>query len=52
LQKADSSTFQQTAKRPARTGFVLDKAKKVLGYTPRTFQEGIVLMARQVADLV
>lgn len=52
LQKADSSTFQQTAKRPARTGFVLDKAKKVLGYAPRTFQEGITLMAQQVADLV
>ena len=52
LQKADSSTFQQTAKRPARTGFVLDKAKKVLGYAPRTFQEGIALMAKQVADLV
>jgi len=52
LQKADSSTFQQTAKRPARTGFVLDKAKKVLGYAPRTFQEGIALMAQQVADLV
>jgi len=52
LQKADSSTFQQTAKRPARTGFVLDKAKKVLGYTPRTFQEGIALMAQQVADLI
>jgi len=52
LQKADSSTFQQTAKRPARTGFVLDKAKKVLGYAPRTFQEGIALMAKQVANLV
>lgn len=52
LQKADSSTFQQTAKRPARTGFVLDKAKKVLGYAPRTFQEGIAIMAQQVADLV
>jgi dTDP-4-dehydrorhamnose reductase len=52
LQKADSSTFQQTAKRPARTGFVLDKAKKVLGYAPRTFQEGIAIMAHQVADLV
>jgi dTDP-4-dehydrorhamnose reductase len=52
LQKADSSTFQQTAKRPARTGFVLDKAIKILGYAPRTFQEGIALMAQQVADLV
>jgi dTDP-4-dehydrorhamnose reductase len=51
LQKADSSNFTQTAKRPARTGFILDKAKKVLGYSPRTFQEGIAIMAQQVADL-
>ena len=51
LQKADSSTFTQTAKRPARTGFILDKAKKVLGYSPRTFQEGIAIMAQQVTDL-
>jgi dTDP-4-dehydrorhamnose reductase len=51
LKKADSSTFTQTAKRPARTGFILDKAKKVLGYSPRTFQEGIAIMAQQVADL-
>jgi len=52
LQKADSSTFTQTAKRPARTGFILDKAKKVLGYSPKTFQEGIAIMAQQVADLI
>ncbi len=52
LQKADSSTFSQTAKRPAKTGFILDKAKKVLGYSPKTFQEGIAIMAQQVADLI
>jgi dTDP-4-dehydrorhamnose reductase len=52
LQKADSSTFTQIAKRPARTGFILDKAKKVLGYSPKTFQEGIAIMAQQVADLI
>ena len=52
LQKAESSTFSQTAKRPAKTGFILDKAKKVLGYSPKTFQEGIAIMAQQVADLI
>jgi dTDP-4-dehydrorhamnose reductase len=52
LQKADSSTFTQIAKRPARTGFILDKAKKVLGYSPKTFQEGIAIRAQQVADLI
>ncbi len=51
IEKADSSTFQQAAKRPPRTGFILDKAKKLLGYQPRSFDEGIAIVAKQVADL-
>lgn len=49
IQQADSSTFSQPAKRPPRTGFVLDKAKRELGYRPRTFDEGIALMSQQIA---
>lgn len=52
IEKADSSTFQQAAKRPPRTGFILDKAKKLLGYQPRSFDEGIALVAKQVEDLL
>jgi len=48
IKKADSSTFSQLAKRPARTGFVLDKAREVLGYSPSSFNEGIAFMAKQV----
>jgi dTDP-4-dehydrorhamnose reductase len=48
IQQADSSTFSQPAKRPPRTGFILDKAKRELGYQPRSFDEGIALMAKQV----
>lgn len=48
IQQADSSTFSQPAKRPPRTGFILTKAKSVLGYKPRTFSEGIALMATQI----
>ena len=48
IQQADSSTFSQPAKRPPRTGFILDKARRELGYQPRTFDEGIVLMAKQI----
>ena len=48
IKAADSSTFQQTAKRPARTGFILDKAKRVLGYKPHSFREGIALVAKQM----
>jgi dTDP-4-dehydrorhamnose reductase len=51
IQKADSSTFQQAAKRPMRTGFILDKAHRELGYQPRSFDQGIALMAKQVDNL-
>jgi dTDP-4-dehydrorhamnose reductase len=48
IKPADSSTFTQPAKRPPRTGFILDKAKRVLGYQPRSFNEGIALLAKQI----
>lgn len=48
IKPADSSTFTQPAKRPPRTGFILDKAKRVLGYQPRSFIEGIALLAKQI----
>ena len=48
IKPADSSTFSQPAKRPPRTGFILDKAKRVLGYQPRSFNEGIALLAKQI----
>ena len=51
ITKADSSTFSQTAKRPAKTGFILDKAKTKLGYQPHTFEEGIKILDAQVKAL-
>ncbi len=47
--RADSTTFIQPAKRPPRTGFIIDKAKNELGYRPHSFTEGIAIVARQVA---
>ena len=49
MTRADSSTFTQPAKRPAKTGFVIEKARQQLGYEPRSFTEGIALVAKQVA---
>jgi dTDP-4-dehydrorhamnose reductase len=37
----NADTFTQPAKRPPRTGFILDKAISVLGYNPVSFEEGI-----------
>ncbi|GAA4316557.1 SDR family oxidoreductase [Compostibacter hankyongensis] len=44
IEKADGSTFTQPARRPARTGFVLDKSRQQLGYQPHTFKEGLTVM--------
>jgi dTDP-4-dehydrorhamnose reductase len=43
LQKVDASTFTQPGRRPARTGFIIDKAIRDLGYAPVSFEEGIRL---------
>ena len=48
MQRADASCFQQTAKRPPKTGLIIDKAKEVLGYKPHSFEEGIGIVARQI----
>jgi dTDP-4-dehydrorhamnose reductase len=49
ISKADSSTFSQPAKRPPRTGFVLDKSMQLLDYQPVSFEDGIELLAKQLA---
>jgi dTDP-4-dehydrorhamnose reductase len=48
ISQVDSSNFTQPAKRPARTGFILDKAISVLGYNPVSFEEGIGILAEQM----
>ena len=43
-----SDTLNQPAKRPAYTGFVIDKARKELGYNPHTIKEGLEIMNAQL----
>ena len=45
---ADSSNFSQPARRPPKTGLSIDKARKMLGYEPRSFEEGIAILATQM----
>lgn len=47
--ETDSTKFTQPAKRPPRTGFIIDKAVNKLGYNPHSFEEGIALLAKQVS---
>ena len=46
----DASTFSQAGKRPPKTGFVIEKAKKQLGYKPMSFDEGLKEVAKQLAS--
>ena len=48
IRRANSSTFQQPAKRPAKTGFIIEKARQTLGFDPHSFDEGIALVAQQI----
>ncbi|MGR3808909.1 SDR family oxidoreductase [Jiulongibacter sp. NS-SX5] len=48
INEADASTFSQPAKRPPKTGFDISKAKSVLGYQPKSFEEGIAILAEQI----
>lgn len=42
--KLSSTTLQQPAKRPPHTGFILDKARSVLGYEPHTLEQTFILL--------
>lgn len=52
ISTANASNFTQPAKRPPRTGFILDKAISVLGYNPVSFEEGIAIVAEQTQALL
>lgn len=45
IERVDSSTFSQPARRPSRTGFVIAKAQLELGYQPHSFEQGIARVA-------
>lgn len=51
ITKADSSTFSQPAIRPPKTGFIIEKAIKDLGYNPKSFDEGIAILANQLKQM-
>ena len=43
-----TAQLKQPAQRPLRTGFVLEKAKKILGYHPHSFMEGLKIIDEQL----
>jgi dTDP-4-dehydrorhamnose reductase len=48
IKPANSSTFKQPAMRPPKTGFIITKAKRELGYNPHNFKDGLALLASQL----
>lgn len=50
IKEISAATLNQTAKRPVRTGFILDKTIRDLGYQPRSFQEGLAILDEQLKD--
>jgi len=47
--ETNSTEFRQPARRPLKTGFIIEKARSVLGFQPRTFAEGLTIVGRQLA---
>lgn len=50
IKKSDSSLFTQTARRPLKTGFLVNKAIDRLEYCPRSFTEGIKIIDSQLRE--
>jgi len=44
----DVFTFTQPAKRPPKTGFIIHKAQRELGFKPKTFAEGLSIINQQL----
>lgn len=49
ITEVDSTIFTQPARRPPKTGFVIEKAIRELGYKPHSFDEGLAIVAAQLA---
>jgi dTDP-4-dehydrorhamnose reductase len=50
LNKISTATLNQTAGRPPRTGFILDKSINELGYNPHSFEECLTIIDQQLKD--
>ncbi|NNF04670.1 MAG: SDR family oxidoreductase [Rhodothermales bacterium] len=48
VQPTDASTFTQPAERPPKTGFIILKAETELGFKPRSFEESLAHLAREL----
>ena len=47
LSPVSSASLNQEAKRPIKTGFIINKARKELNYQPHSFKEGLAVLDAQ-----
>ncbi|MCA6078024.1 SDR family oxidoreductase [Fulvivirga sedimenti] len=50
ITETDGSKFKQTAKRPPKTGFIIDKARRDIGFEPHSFMEGLAILRDQLTS--
>ena len=48
VEEISTQSLAQPAMRPPRTGFIIDKAKSILGYRPHSIQRGLQLVDEQL----
>jgi dTDP-4-dehydrorhamnose reductase len=51
LNKISTATLKQKAGRPPKTGFILDKSRKGLGYNPHSFEECLTIIDQQLKKI-
>jgi dTDP-4-dehydrorhamnose reductase len=51
IQRVNSSIFKQVAKRPPKTGLIINKAEEILKYNPHSFSQGINILAHQLDEV-
>ena len=50
IKRISTVRLNQKAKRPAKTGFILDKSINELAYQPHSFEEGLAIVEQQILE--
>lgn len=51
INEISAETLNQAAKRPKKTGFILDKSMTDLNYQPHSFEEGLEILNQQLKEM-
>lgn len=51
LNKINTAILKQKARRPSKTGFILDKSRNELGYNPHSFEECLTIIDKQLKTI-